>query len=108
MFDECLFHPENVCANSIHGGEYEVWVVEDNMFGEIELDRTCFKYKILKDVGNRYCNSMQYGINASLYTDERKIIRPCEWNTFTKWLIRRNIQKIKELYRVTVDSNSEI
>lgn len=24
MFDECLFHPENVCANSIHGGEYEV------------------------------------------------------------------------------------
>ena len=54
MFDECLFHPENVCANSIHGGEYEVWVVEDNMFGKIELDRACFKYEKLEDAGNNY------------------------------------------------------
>ena len=101
MFDECLFHPENVCANSIHGGEYEVWVVEDNMFGKIELDRACFKYEKLEDAGNNYRNSMRYGIDASLYTDERKITRPCEWNTFTKWLIRHNTQKIKDLYGMT-------
>ena len=44
---------------------------------------------------------MQYGIDASLYTDERKITRPCEWNTFTKWLIRHNTQKIKDLYGMT-------
>lgn len=43
MFDECLFHPENVCAHYIHGGEYEVWVVEDNMFGKIELVVLSFK-----------------------------------------------------------------
>lgn len=101
MFDECLFHPENVCANDIHGGEYEVWVVEDNIFGQIELDKECFRYKKLEKVRDRYSDSMRAGINASLYTDERKIIRPCEWNLFTKWLIRHNERKIKDLYGMT-------
>lgn len=54
MFDECLFHPENVCANNIHGGEYEVWVVEDNMFGKLELDRECFKYEKLEESSKRH------------------------------------------------------
>lgn len=99
MFDECLYHPENVCANHIHGGEYEVWVVEDNIFGKIELDRENFKYRTLN---SKMCEKRYFmpahTIDSSLYTDERKIIKPCEWNKFTKWLIKQNRNKIKDLY----------
>lgn len=101
MFNECLFHPENVCANSIHGGEYEVWIVEDNMFGEIELDKECFKYEKLEETGKNYSYPMRCEIDASLYTDDRKIARPCEWNKFTKWLIKNNIKQIKEIYGIS-------
>lgn len=103
MFDECLYHPQNVCANHIHGGEYEVWVVEENIFGKLELDRECFAYRSLNDrtEHNEYFNNYfrpQYAIDSSLYTDERKIAKPCEWNPFTTWLIKHNVQKIRELY----------
>lgn len=102
MFDECLYHPENVCAHHIHGGEYEVWVVEDNMFGEIELDRECFAYRALDErIGESWYTGRPCAINASLYTDERRIPRPCEWTSFTKWLIKRNREKIKEIYHIS-------
>lgn len=95
MFDECLFHPPNVCAHNIHGGEYEVWVVEDDMFGKIELDRECFKYKELdENIHASFISGASCGINASLYTDELNARRPCEYNKLTKWIIKRNQQKM--------------
>jgi len=101
MFDECLYHPENVCANHIHGGEYEVWVIEENIFGYIELNRTCFIYEELNtNIRERFYNSRSYGINTSLYTDEKGIKRPCEHNKFTKWLIERNKREIEALYEI--------
>lgn len=99
MFDKCLFHPENVCAHYIHGGEYEVWVVEDNMFGQIKLDRECFKYKELdRGIGSKNWHISLREPDASLYTVNSGFKRPCEWNKFTKWLIQRNCEKIRKLY----------
>lgn len=99
MFDKCLFHPENVCAHYIHGGEYEVWVVEDNMFGQIELDRECFKYKELdRSIGSKNWHTSLREPDTSLYTVNSGFKRPCEWNKFTKWLIERNCEKIRELF----------
>lgn len=111
MFDECLFHPTNVCENHIHGGEYEVWVMEDDMFGTIELDRECFIYRELEKKKENFFSSSyilnEKGvIDASLYTDERKIMRPCEYNKFTQWLIKKSRQKIEQLYGLdTRDAN---
>ena len=99
MFDECLFHPENVCAHYMHGGEYEVWVVEDNMFGQIELDRECFKYKELdRRINRKNWYPAPKDPDTSLYTVNSGFKRPCEWNKFTKWLIGRNCEKMKELF----------
>lgn len=106
MYDECLYHPPNVCANQIHGGEYEVWVMEDDIFGKIELDRSCFRYETLSESSNTWrtfetFEMPPHGINASLYSDERKIPRPCEYNDcITKWVIKRNKKKIEELYNL--------
>lgn len=99
MFDECLFHPKNVCAHYIHGGEFEVWVVEDNMFGQIELDRECFKYKELdRRLGSMNRHRSLREPDTSLYTVNSGYTRPCEWNKFTKWLVEKNSEKIRELY----------
>lgn len=99
MFDECLHHPENVCAHRIHGGEYEVWVVEDNMFGQIELDRECFKYKELDEKSARQnVHPFRGEPDASLYTVSSNYMRPCECGKITKWLIERNKEKIRKTY----------
>lgn len=99
MFDQCLFHPENICTPYIHGGEYEVWVVEDNMFGQIELDRECFKYKELdKRIGSSNWHPALREHDTSLYTISSGFKRPCEWNTFTKWLIEKNCKEIRKLF----------
>lgn len=110
MFDECLYHPPNVCSNNIHGGEYEVWVMEDNVFGKLELDRECFVYRALDsriEHNNDFIPNYfmpNYAIDSSLYTDENKRIKPCEKNLFTKWLIKRNTQKIRELYGLSKEN----
>lgn len=99
MFDECLYHPENVCARYIHGGEYEVWVVEDNMFGQIELDRECFKYKELdRNIRSKNWHLTLSEYDTSLYTVNSGFKRPCEWNKITQWLVDKNSQKIRELF----------
>ena len=99
LFDECLFHPENVCAHYIHGGEYEVWVVEDNMFGQIELSRDCFKYEELDvKIGKKNWYPAPRDGDTSLYTVNSGFTRPCELNKFTKWLVEKNRQKLRRLY----------
>ena len=99
MFDACLYHPENVCAHYIHGGEYEVWVVEDNMFGQIELDRECFKYKELdRNIRSKNWHLTLSEYDTSLYTVNSGFKRPCEWNKITQWLVDKNSQKIRELF----------
>lgn len=104
MFDECLFHPENVCAHRIHGGEYEVWVVEDNMFGQIELPRECFKYEELdRSIHRSNWSPTLRDHDSSLYTVNSNIPRPCEWGKITKFLIKRNVEDIKKTYGLTND-----
>lgn len=104
MFDECLFHPENVCAHDIHGGEYEVWVVEDNIFGEIELDRSCFKYDQLDEsISRGHMKLTRREIEASLFADERVTIKPCQWGMITPKLIEHNKKEIKKLYKIPIE-----
>ena len=103
LFDECLFHPENVCAHNIHGGEYEVWVVEDNIFGEIELDRSCFIYDHLDEHIERGHMKPQREIEVSLFADERVTIKPCQWGMITPKLIEHNKKEIKKLYKIPIE-----
>lgn len=99
LFDECLFHPKTVCGYNIHGGEYEVWVVEDNMFGKMQLNRDCFKYTTLNEnIGKLNWFPAPNDTDSSLYTIGGNFMRPCEWNGFTKWIIQKNREKIEELH----------
>lgn len=68
------------------------------MFGQIELDRECFKYKKLdRSIGSmKRCMSLRKP-DTSLYTVNSGFKRPCERNKSTKWLIGRNREKIREL-----------
>lgn len=50
MYFDSLKASENVCWNNLHGNEYEVWVLEDDMFGKILLPNECFKYKELEKI----------------------------------------------------------
>lgn len=106
MFDECLHHPQNECVNLIHGGEYEVWVLEDNMFGKIELDRECFKYNALNEnIKPRTVPMSEYVFEGSLYKDERIWKRPCERGRFTTWLINHNKHIIMKEHGVLEKKN---
>lgn len=99
MYFKTLHHPSEVCCHINHGGEYEVWVMEDDMFGQVTIPKECFHYTELQEVRN---DRIRYRYHKEeegpLYTGNAIDTRPCEWNKFTKWIIKRNQQKIRELF----------
>lgn len=96
MYFESLKASENVCWNNLHGNEYEVWVLEDNMFGKIWLPQECFKYGELGKINKQYDDLFIGNLrnSSSLFAESIYKCKPCEWNKFTRWLIERNKKKI--------------
>ena len=98
MYFDSLKASENVCWNNLHGNEYEVWVLEDDMFGKILLPNECFKYKELEKINRRhdYLHIGNLRHSSSLFAESIYECKPCEWNEFTRRLIERNKKKIVE------------
>ena len=102
LWEETLVGPGGKCEHPYFGSEHEVWVMEDNLFGEIEIDATCFKYIEL----NENCGDRR--IRYDFLEDKPLFVpecapKPCEWNKFTKWIIKRNISEIKKIYHGRIE-----
>lgn len=106
FYDNYILDPDGKCENGVHGGESEVWVLNDDIFGEIVLDRECFSFdEIPKDEITRAEKyEVQNHFKPEIITDGRisnygeLSPRPCEWDWITKKIIERNKRKIDELY----------
>ncbi len=99
LWEETLITPSGGCVHPYMNSEHEVWVMEDNMFGEIELDATSFRYKELDVNYRKERVSYHSTIDKPLFVPDKDAPKPCEWNKFTKWIIRKNIESIESLYR---------
>ena len=105
FFDNCILDPKGRCEDGIHGGEAEVWVLNDDLFGEIELDRSCFK--VVREVNEKekqkaLSKEPPVHYPAPIYYSDRFKVdadpRPCKMGWLTKKLIERNQREIKRLY----------
>lgn len=89
---------QSLCDNGILTGEYEVWVLTKNPFGE----RTIGEEDIIRknqEIGtsNRYeTNRSSFG-DCSVWESCMIEARPCEYNWFSRWLTKRNMKKIQKL-----------
>lgn len=100
MIDKFVEHPYNFC-HSIQDNECEVWVVEDNMFGRINVDRDSILVRQNYQIGCE--NNLKYSNrnleeNSLLYKKPEYVPLPCEYNKFTEWLLNKNKQKINNIY----------
>jgi|GEM_PF-2274798 hypothetical protein len=104
MVDEYIQDPF-LCCESIRDDEREVWVIEENMFGLIKVNKNCFyvdKTLKLPKVENHQQYYFQTNKNdeKSLFYNKSDIIPlPCEYGSITKLLIKRNKKKINKLYK---------
>ena len=70
-------------------------MMEDNMFGIIELPRECFRYEGLTDVGHgrqRSWSSNKY--EGALFAENTIKTKPCELDKITRWLINKNKKRL--------------
>ncbi len=100
---DCLFHPSNTCASSMHGGESEVWVLEKNIFGYSRLEANCFKISAIPESDMeeakkrinkgffKHCKVAEYSKGSLLSSQVEKGFLPCEGN----WIIRKLIEREK-------------
>ncbi len=107
MYNECLYHPESTCANRIHGGESEVWVVESNMFGYTKLSAKCFVYKNIPP-----CEEEKARIEKETYTHNKRaehkegsvmssqminyLSFPCACNKIAEHFVKKEKRKIEK------------
>lgn len=94
-----LHDPDEICCNLNQCGEHEVWVMEDDMFGQVKLPRECFHYSELQKITDNR-RKFYKEEEGPLYAGNSIESRPCEWNKFTKWLIKRNQKEIRELFKL--------
>ena len=98
FYDDCFEGPDSTCY---HGGEAEVWVLNDDVFGTIELPPESF---FDRAAGSRvsYTPSEEAVSQTHFQAfspSEPVLPKPCDYSGFTKWLIKRNQKKIEEIYR---------
>lgn len=104
MVDEYIQDPF-LCCESIRDDEREVWVIEENMFGLIKVNKNCFyvdKTLKLPKVENhqQYYFQTNNSDEKSLFYNKSDIIPlPCEYDNITRLLIKRNKKKINKLYK---------
>lgn len=102
MIDKYIQSPFS-CCKSIKDDEKEVWVIEENMFGLIKVNRKCFhinkSFNLQKN--NQYCCHPTNIINEKplFYNKSDDIPLPCEYGCITKSIIKRNQKKIDKLYK---------
>lgn len=105
MVDDITAFPDDAteCGQIVHTGEFEVWVLNKNMYGKIYIDETDIvedPYQLTKAIPKQLLREHKYeNEEGSLKELNMAYPRPCEWNAFTKRLISRNKKKIEELYR---------
>lgn len=100
LWYDSLVEPGNDCDYQYVDGEYEVWVLEDDLFGETRIPVECFNYESLNDellyrdlyLGSNYVN------DQPLLSQNKDSPRPCELNWYTKLIIRHNKKLIKDKY----------
>ncbi|WP_294240651.1 hypothetical protein [Pseudobutyrivibrio sp.] len=108
FWDEYIEAPEYICSKNLHMGEYEVWVLNDDIFGEVSLDRDAFIIAEEADLesmnekySTRWHNRSYYDKDCrinNVYTVEAK---PCECEDWlTKFVMKRNEKQIRELFRM--------
>lgn len=102
MYNTCLYHPSNVCAYQIHGGESEVWVVEKNVFGYTKLPKECFWYERVpkKDMVDARNKQDEFSYNkvakckrGSLCSSTLYPVLPCKRNWLINALVSRQAKK---------------
>ena len=107
MYNECLHHPQGVCAYNMHGGESEVWVVEKNIFGYTKLERECFKYEKIPDdelnvakkrQGEFLYNKHSSVPDGSLFSSCSLACLPCHNSQFVQWLVEKEHKKNQKLF----------
>lgn len=105
MYNTCLYHPSNVCAYQIHGGESEVWVVEKNVFGYTKLPKECFRYGCVpkKDMVDARNKQDEFSYNkvakckrGSLCSSTLYPVLPCKRNWLINALVSRQAKKIEK------------
>ena len=97
FYDDCFEGPDSVCC---HSGEAEVWVLNDDVFGAIELPPESF-YDRAAGAMVSYTPSEKADDEVhfrAFPSSEPSLPKPCEYNNLTRWLIERNEKKIRELY----------
>ncbi len=97
---DCLYHPPYTCASSMHGGEYEVWVLEKNIFGYTRQEANCFKIKAIPVMDKEKAEKRikegpfmrrtvaDYKEGSLLSSQIEEGFLPCQGN----WIIRKLIE----------------
>lgn len=109
LWDKYIEAPTSICSKNHHLGEAEVWVLNDDIYGEISLGRSCFfvldESKLESE--NKKMSSRYYRKNHRYDMDEKISNvysiddKPCENDDIlTKWIMNRNEKKIKERYGI--------
>lgn len=107
LWEETLIEPDGTCPHNFYDSEHEVWVMEDSMFGEIEVDATCFCYKKLDSRCGKRGVMLDSLDDKPLFTQDESIPKPCEWNKFTKWVIKKNMEQIEQTFSGRFECKSQ-
>lgn len=104
MVYKYLYHPEWTCASGLHGGEFEVWVIDRSIFGMVNLLKEDFELADGCSLES-LCGANQLALNSnctssSIFSFVDDGLKPCEYDTFTKKLIKRNMKKLQEQYQL--------
>ena len=97
--DRYIQKPNGICGHSLLDCEHEAWVLEDDIFGKINLDLSCFHVKNqdkllqVREMHHTYESNRDY----SLFKTSETSCLPCEFNSFTKFIINRNKKIISRL-----------
>ncbi len=106
FWDKYIEAPSFICTKRLHMGEYEVWVVNTDVYGEVELDRSCFYVKEGTDLAKENEKYHGHATRKYRYDNDCEIssvyaagYKPCEEDDFlTKYVIGKNMKKAKFLY----------
>lgn len=95
------------CGYKAETGEYELWVLNRDKYGRISINpddiiedpRGLIQMDKLHRHNYSGYHNQSSADDASLSESVTAPIKPCEWNMFTKWIIRRNKRKIEDMYK---------
>ena len=95
--DKFVQNPNGICKKSLVDCEHEVWVIEKNIFGKINLHQNCFKIKENYTLQNTvkyatYVHSKKEDTSILNINDESRL--PCNKNWLTKKIIAHNQKQI--------------